>query len=148
MLKLLELGMFGTGSHFPTHGFTTWLALLDRLKTKNKLFQYGIGDNNLCAIYSGAPETSAHLFFECSYIKECFTVVLDWLGVMMRRYFFIQVLHWFRTYCRNSFKQKVFYAVIARVLYQVWKARNSVIWDRLFLQWIPLWKASSLISST
>lgn len=86
--------------------------MLDRLKTKSGLFQYGIGDSNLCVICGGARETSAHLFFDFSYNKECLKDTLEWLGVRMSRTFVLHVLHWIRTYCRNSFKRKVYYAAV------------------------------------
>ncbi|XP_021843839.1 uncharacterized protein [Spinacia oleracea] len=113
----------------PKHRFSLWLALLDRHKTKARLFLYGIGDDNLCAICGSGPETSAHLFFECSYSTDCLVRVLDWLGISHTRKNVLQVLHWTRRYCRNAFKRKFMLAAVAGLVYHIWRARNSSVWE-------------------
>lgn len=51
----------------PKHKLTLWMLLLDKLKAGDRLFQYGIGTNNLCDFCGTTVDTSAHLFFECTY---------------------------------------------------------------------------------
>lgn len=55
----------------PKHAFICWMVMWDRLKTKHKLYRFGILNDNLCAISGIKEETSAHLFFECPYAKAC-----------------------------------------------------------------------------
>ncbi|XP_056688085.1 uncharacterized protein [Spinacia oleracea] len=113
----------------PKHRFSLWLGLLDRHKTKARLFQYGIRVDNLCAICGGRPETNGHLFFECSYSYDCLTEVLTWLGIKHTRKNVLQVLNWTRRYCRNAFKRKVIFAAVAGLVYQIWRARNNSVWE-------------------
>ncbi|XP_056690288.1 uncharacterized protein [Spinacia oleracea] len=91
----------------PKHRFSLWLALLDRHKTKSRLYQYGISTDNLCAICGSAPETSTHLFFDCFYSLGCLTEIADWLGLSCTRKNVIQILNWTRRYCKSAFKRKI-----------------------------------------
>ncbi|XP_056695445.1 uncharacterized protein [Spinacia oleracea] len=113
----------------PKHRFSLWLALLDRHKTKYRLHQYGISTDNLCAICGSAPETSAHLFFECSYSLDCLAAVTDWLGLSCTRKNFLQILNWTRRYCKSAFKRKIIFAAVAGLVYAIWRPRNTLVWE-------------------
>lgn len=53
--------------HIPRNSFISWLALLRRLPTRDRLRRWGMTVPEECVLCSAAPETHHHLFFECSY---------------------------------------------------------------------------------
>ncbi|XP_024013389.1 uncharacterized protein LOC112087752 [Eutrema salsugineum] len=59
----------------PSHSFITWLAMLSRLPTKDRLRRWGLNGAPECVLCSGGLETHMHLFFECQFssaIWNCF----------------------------------------------------------------------------
>lgn len=65
--------------NIPKNSFICWLTMWNRLKTKQRLHRFGIYDDNSCAICGNAPETIAHLFFECQYGQACVEGILQWI---------------------------------------------------------------------
>lgn len=109
---------------------TLWLALQDRLKTRDILLTYGIISDDNCALCGTSTETCAHLFFNCHFSKECCSLVLQWLGFHNSRVHLFVLLKWLQKYCKNSFKRRVTYAAVAGIMYQIWRARNLAIWEQ------------------
>ncbi|XP_021854023.2 uncharacterized protein [Spinacia oleracea] len=114
----------------PKNRVTIWLALHDRLKTKERLHRYGVTMDETCALCGHDTETSAHLFFKCHFSKECCSMVLAWLGFISSRNNLFTLLKWIHRYCKNSFTMKVVYAAVASTVYQIRKARNLAIWEQ------------------
>ncbi|XP_021856579.2 uncharacterized protein [Spinacia oleracea] len=113
----------------PKHRFTLWVLLLERLKTRDRLFQYGVCVDNLCPLCGISVETCAHLFFDCVYSRKLLADLMAWLGLSTHITSVILILQWIRRNCKSVFKRKVFYAAMAGGVYQIWKARNSAVWD-------------------
>ncbi|XP_021845402.2 uncharacterized protein [Spinacia oleracea] len=114
----------------PKNRVTIWLALQDRLKTKERLHRYGVTIDETCALCGHDTESSAHLFFNCHFSKECSSMVLPWLGFNTSRNNLFTLLKWIHRYCKKSFTRKVTYAAVACTVYQIWKARNLAIWEQ------------------
>ncbi|XP_056698474.1 uncharacterized protein [Spinacia oleracea] len=55
----------------PKHRFISWLAMLERLNTKDILVKMGITADMLCFLCGSAVENHKHLFFECHYSARC-----------------------------------------------------------------------------
>ncbi|XP_039061962.1 uncharacterized protein LOC120206344 [Hibiscus syriacus] len=51
--------------HIPKHSIITWMIILDRLPTKDRLQQFGITVNSQCILCSETNETRNHLFADC-----------------------------------------------------------------------------------
>ncbi|XP_056692216.1 uncharacterized protein [Spinacia oleracea] len=113
----------------PKHRFTLWLALLDRLKTRARLFKIGVGDDPSCAICGSVVETCSHLFFECTFSTDCLQLVLNWLGYTVTKTNLTQVFMWVRRYRKKEFRRKVIFTALAGLVYQIWKARNDAVWN-------------------
>ncbi|XP_062089135.1 uncharacterized protein LOC133795693 [Humulus lupulus] len=64
----------------PKHAFITWLATLNRLKTKAQLHHIGVASDPTCLICGNAKEDGIHLFFSCCYSRKCITEIKHWLG--------------------------------------------------------------------
>ncbi|KAM6579884.1 hypothetical protein CsatA_003658 [Cannabis sativa] len=57
------------------HSFLTWLAILQRLKTKVRLCRLKVIDSPVCSLCNVADETTEHLFFRCDYSQQCLVQV-------------------------------------------------------------------------
>lgn len=53
--------------YIPRNSFISWLAMLRRLPTRDRLRRWGMSVPEVCVLCSAAPETHHHLFFECSF---------------------------------------------------------------------------------
>ncbi|XP_062093543.1 uncharacterized protein LOC133799553 [Humulus lupulus] len=76
LLDLSENGMFWTRFIWnayvvPKHAFITWLAKLNRLKTRDRLHHMGIVTSDACLICDDATEDNFHQFFSCCYSMKC-----------------------------------------------------------------------------
>ncbi|XP_013624706.1 uncharacterized protein LOC106359192 [Brassica napus] len=53
--------------HIPRNAFITWLVLLRRLPTRDRLRRWGLNVPASCVLCSTGVETHHHLFFECEF---------------------------------------------------------------------------------
>ncbi|KAF8110673.1 hypothetical protein N665_0080s0008 [Sinapis alba] len=51
----------------PKCSFITWLSMLQRLPTKDRLISWGVSLPPACVLFPSGVESHRHLFFECSY---------------------------------------------------------------------------------
>ena len=64
----------------PKHSFITWMALLNRLPTLDRLAAWGISVGGICCNCQEEMETRDHLLFGCSYAKGIWRqILLLWL---------------------------------------------------------------------
>ncbi|CAG7901025.1 unnamed protein product [Brassica rapa] len=56
-----------TSRGIPKHNFLTWLMILNRSPTKDRMISWGISTDPLCILCNSSPESRDHLYFECSY---------------------------------------------------------------------------------
>lgn len=53
----------------PKHRFLTWLFVLNRCPTKDRMQSWGLDVDPTCVLCNGAPESRDHLFFNCPYTR-------------------------------------------------------------------------------
>ncbi|KAG7550876.1 Reverse transcriptase zinc-binding domain [Arabidopsis thaliana x Arabidopsis arenosa] len=56
--------------HVPRFSFITWLAILARLPTRDRLRRWGMNIPATCVLCSTRDESHEHLFFQCSFSSE------------------------------------------------------------------------------
>lgn len=115
---------------FLKHRFILWLALQDKLKTRARLPLFGIGIHIACAISGSNPETIDHLLYDCHYSSECCRETLNWVGIRYRTGTPITLLRKFQRCSKGYFRRKVAYNVVVGLVYHIWKARNSSVWNK------------------
>lgn len=54
----------------PKFAFITWLAMLNRLSTMDRVSWWINGVDQKCVLCNSSPETRDHMFFDCSYSSE------------------------------------------------------------------------------
>ena len=53
--------------HNPRFSVITWLAIKERLSTKDRVFKIGLGSDSRCALCNFGTETHDHLLFDCPF---------------------------------------------------------------------------------
>lgn len=68
----------------PKYAFITWLAMLDRLTTMDRVTRWNSGVDVTCALCKNAAEFRSHLYFECSYSSQIWEYLM--LGILRGSY--------------------------------------------------------------
>lgn len=56
-----------TSYGIPRHNFRTWLVVLDRCPTRDRLLRWGLHVPAPCLLCNRSPESRNHLYFECDF---------------------------------------------------------------------------------
>ena len=70
---------FWVVSQSTTFSFVTWMIMLSRLPTRDRLLSWGMSISALCPLCSNAPESHAHLFFGCPYSVAVWSHFSGWM---------------------------------------------------------------------
>ncbi|XP_039025209.1 uncharacterized protein LOC120158444 [Hibiscus syriacus] len=62
--------------HIPKFSLISWMEILDRLPTKDRLSRFGVVTDRGCGMCSSGLESRDHLFSDCAYTKEIWTAIL------------------------------------------------------------------------
>lgn len=63
----------------PKHAFIGWLAIKNKLLTKDRLVFLQI--DRRCSFYTHFSKSTAHLFFDCSFSRAVWDVIRVWVGI-------------------------------------------------------------------
>ncbi|KAM6563596.1 hypothetical protein CsatB_023594 [Cannabis sativa] len=113
----------------PKHCIILWLAMLNRLKTKDRLLKMGLQIEGSCCLCETQQETSQHLFFECCFSCSRLQEIKCWLGWNATSNSLPMLLRWVQRAKLSKFRKLVYQAAIAALVYAVWKLRNGKIWQ-------------------
>lgn len=110
-----------------------WISALGELKPL-KLFAAGITTDDHCFVLCGEiGESVSHLLFRCQFSQRCYGDFFLCLGI---KWFCDDSIHscwkkWGRK--RKAKHQKmVLFAILAALVYFIWKARNNAFWNIVF----------------
>jgi len=108
----------------PKCTFITWLTILDRLATCDRLQKFGIVCDQLCVLCGNVDETRDHLFFVCEFSYEIWSSLLCWLGIQRTAGDWQGVLQ--SAHCQsNSSASCIFRMCISIAVYFIWRERNA-----------------------
>lgn len=68
----------------PKFAFVSWLAMLDRLSTMDRVSKWCSGADTICVLCKAAAETRNHLFFECAFSSQLWSHLSS--GILMNSY--------------------------------------------------------------
>ncbi|XP_059636522.1 uncharacterized protein LOC132278689 [Cornus florida] len=131
--------------HIPRHAFVTWLALHNRLYTKDRFFtgHSSDGDSNLCILCRSEDETHEHLFFKCSYSTYIWNYVQHtcrfYCGELSQTF----IARWIENVWNDNYNSMD--AITARLyfsttIYFIWKERNKRTYAGKFSSPQVVWK--------
>ncbi|XP_039038060.1 uncharacterized protein LOC120175520 [Hibiscus syriacus] len=116
--------------HIPKHCLIVWMAIQDRLPTRDRLQNMGINIAALCVNCSNYPETRNHLFADCSLADRLWNIILNVNGMNASH------LSWNEMVYRaiTSWKWKSQITSIVKIawsafIYSIWQERNQRIFQ-------------------
>ena len=111
----------------PKTRFIFWLAMLNRLKTRDNLKVAGFIDDDSCRFCCSRSESIEHLFFSCHYSQQCFIQLTSWIDVNIKcvNISSINPSKWKMSRLRRN----VVISSICCLIYMLWKARNDCVWN-------------------
>uniref|UniRef100_A0A803QJV6 Reverse transcriptase zinc-binding domain-containing protein n=1 Tax=Cannabis sativa TaxID=3483 RepID=A0A803QJV6_CANSA len=126
----------------PKHRFIFWQAINSQLLSRDKFEQFHIKlDNVLCPVCEDAPESNAHLFFDCWFSQQVVKMVSDWLGVKVWPNGFHSWKQWLLQIDMEK-KHRILVATMAAVIYFIWNNRKTISLTNSRVQLQRLYKRS------
>ncbi|KAK9670027.1 hypothetical protein RND81_13G171700 [Saponaria officinalis] len=104
----------------PVHCITTTLARQRCLATIDKINLRGLVLINRCSLCKEARETHSHLFFKCSFSKNVWSQMLEWMKIMG---------------CNQHWKTHWFRGALNVTVYYIWLERNTRIFEGKERDW-------------
>ena len=101
----------------PKGKFILWEILLNKLKTKDKLFQMKYLQEDCCSLCNTAFETVAHIFFTCPFSARCLTKLSRWLTLPSLHMDINQVANFKR--CTDCFHTKIIISSLCSLCYHI-----------------------------
>lgn len=117
----------------PKCNFITWLAILGRLATCDKLQKIGVLCDSMCSLCNEAEETQDHLLFQCKFAAEVWGKMLQWMGYNRQPEAWLAELQ--RREIQGSRPRHMFYRMGFSIsIYLIWKARNYKRFQNMIVQ--------------
>lgn len=108
----------------PKQAFIVWILMWDRLSTRDKLINWGISVPPECILCGNLPESSSHLFFECSYSTEVWQSFFTH-PTLSPPTSYSAALFWLRGCSSNSKLKAICHLLYQSTIYSIWRERNS-----------------------
>lgn len=107
----------------PKCGFFLWLALKNRLLTKEKMIQFGFNVNPICVLCHSSMESAEHIFTDCPYTNSVLKggslpITLTWSEWQMGIFTLGRV---------TNLEKHLAWLYISVVIYSIWRERNTRI---------------------
>ncbi|XP_056694162.1 uncharacterized protein [Spinacia oleracea] len=112
----------------PRSIFITWLAILNRLYTTDRMQNWGLNCSDDCVLCSGGKESVEHLFFACSFSATIWQAVLKKLGIHRRSAGLAYELgEAAKASKKTGCIAKLYVMCFTETIYSIWLMRNSVV---------------------
>ncbi|KAL2937315.1 Uncharacterized protein RDABS01_020764 [Bienertia sinuspersici] len=108
-----------------------WLSIRSRLLTRDRLSRLGMSTETSCCLCQSGEETHLHLFFQCSFSRECLSRLMQWMDCRTQHNDLHQLVNWIgRNYKGSRLKRQLYRAVVSALAYRIWQARNDMLWNQ------------------
>ncbi|KAL9660449.1 hypothetical protein QQ045_025264 [Rhodiola kirilowii] len=111
----------------PRASLNAVLVAKDRLLTRRRLRNMRMSIVPTCVLCNVEDETRDHLFFQCRASQEICGKVLRFLGVSGVPTHWHVLIPWFNNLNQGRIRTRLIAAVITGSMYEIWRARNSII---------------------
>ncbi|XP_056841874.1 uncharacterized protein LOC130495007 [Raphanus sativus] len=115
----------------PRHNFLTWLVLLDRCPTKDRLIRWGMNVTPLCLLCNTSHENRNHLFFDCVYSATIWRQTMDRCGFHTSTSWDCIVTQLQALQVNRDSKRLTLIAMQA-CIYWIWSERNKRLHHQVF----------------
>ncbi|KAG7578318.1 hypothetical protein ISN45_Aa03g025130 [Arabidopsis thaliana x Arabidopsis arenosa] len=129
----------------PKNATTTWLFILNRNPTLDRMASWGYDIEKDCLLCGVAQETRNHLFFECSFSAQVWNLITQRLGISSPPTIWDQVLLWLPNAMTTKHSKFAILHGWQGAIYELWRERNRRYHDGLTVS--PTTVAKLVISS-
>ncbi|CAH1436138.1 unnamed protein product [Lactuca virosa] len=114
------------GNCIPRNSFILWMAILNRLKTQDRVRGWEVSGNLLCPFCAVTPDSHVHLFFKCDYSQLIWRYFCNKMGLNLFMDDWNElIMKLCSLFKRNSGENLVNKCVFASCVAHIWKERNS-----------------------
>jgi ribonuclease HI len=119
----------------PKVNFFFWTLVHNKLLTGDNLEKKSIAGPHRCELCRSSSETAKHLFMDCNFAKEVWSLILHDLKTTVPQFHSVADLFdaWNQCYPKKipskSFWRKVWNAIPKYVCWQIWLTRNDLIFN-------------------
>lgn len=108
----------------PRHSFITWLAMRDRMVTRDSLISWGMDVSPSCLLCGTRAESVKHIFFECDYSLRV------WNDIMARSRLqppsaLHAIVNWLSSPQLQGKLRTMLHLIFQATIYHLWKERNN-----------------------
>ncbi|KAG7588823.1 Reverse transcriptase zinc-binding domain [Arabidopsis suecica] len=115
----------------PRHVITSWLFILDRNPTLDRLSTWGFDIELDCLLCGLAHESRNHLFFECVFSTEVWRLVTQRLQISSPPLLWDQILLWLPTASASKHQNLALLQGWQGAIFELWRERNRRFHDGL-----------------
>ena len=109
----------------PRHSFISWLAILQRLSTHDRIYSFTPGPLACVFCHSGM-ESHDHLFFNCSYSNFIWQGLLHRMDTSCPAVTWESIVNWAAgTWRRKTTQHTILKMCLGAAIYGIWKERNA-----------------------
>lgn len=113
-------------ARIPRHQFLTWLFVLNRCPTMDRLISWGLQSNPICVLCNTAMESRNHMFFACGYSLSLWTEISRRCSITPTPYWDL-TLQFLHSLPIKGTKKKLALLGWQSVIYTIWSERNHRI---------------------
>lgn len=124
-------GIVWTSGSIPKHSFLTWLFILNRCPTRDRLIQWGFQTDSACLLCNGDVESRDHIFFLCPYTWELWKTVSGRCGIIPARAWNDSVDQ-MKNLAGNRLRKRLTCIACQATIYWIWSERNNRLHRRQF----------------
>ena len=129
----------------PRHAITSWLFLLNRNSTLDRLSTWGFDIELDCLLCGLADESRSHLFFECAFSAEVWRLITQRLRISSPPYLWDQILLWLPRASTSKHKNLALLQGWECAIYELWRERNRRFHDDLSIT--PVMVVSRIVTT-
>lgn len=115
----------------PRHNFLTWLVMLNRCPTKDRLVSWGLQVDTLCVLCNSGQDARDHLFFECPFSFQIWNRMALRCGHHARPRW-EETVNQLQLFQGSRNKRKLLLLVWQATIYSIWKERNMRIHQQVY----------------
>ncbi|XP_019236644.1 PREDICTED: uncharacterized protein LOC109216874 [Nicotiana attenuata] len=115
----------------PRWKFILFLALHDRLQTRDRVAKWSLVEDSSCTMCEEDPETIEHLFFGCTMTEQIWSNILKWQGIKRRAKGWAEEVRWAEMNVKGkSAKSHMYRICLAACVYHIWHKRNMRVFQQ------------------
>ena len=115
----------------PRHRFLTWLVLLDRCPTRDRLIRWGLNVAPNCLLYNTGQESRNHLFFECPYSTTIWSWIANRCDLHLSTSWDDTILQ-LQSLRGNIDSKRLCLLATQATIYWIWSERNTRLHQQVF----------------